>query len=287
MPRGATEETDNAIRGSDVRRASPADTTKPRCLPSTGGRGRTYSLGRRRRRLSPLSSYLDGRQIPTPSRAPPSWPCPEIENMSRDRRHDMSGRGGDDEDDNVDVRDIHALTVVQPPPPPPLPPASSVTSEQFSTMSHEFNALVLAGARVPGGDEDGSGGTPERQAQPSPIQEITIEMVKREEVEAKIASWQAAKVAKINSRFKREDVAIKGWESKHVEKATVALKKVERKLEEKRAKALERMENDVAQTKRKAEEKRASAEAKRAAEVVRVSDMTNLMRALGKAPACR
>ncbi|KAI4381494.1 hypothetical protein MLD38_007562 [Melastoma candidum] len=54
----------------------------------------------------------------------------------------------------VEVRDIHALTPQRPPPPPPPPAwetsssAASVSSENFTTMSREFNALVLAGSTI-------------------------------------------------------------------------------------------------------------------------------------------
>ncbi|KAI4386513.1 hypothetical protein MLD38_004441 [Melastoma candidum] len=56
----------------------------------------------------------------------------------------------------VEVRDIHALAPQRPPSPPPPPaPAwetssstASVSSENFTTMSREFNALVLAGSTI-------------------------------------------------------------------------------------------------------------------------------------------
>ncbi|CAA7395441.1 unnamed protein product [Spirodela intermedia] len=239
--------------------------------------------------------------------------------MSSDRKRDSSRSGG--EDDDYEVREIHALT-------PPSPPArsgaarssslseSEASSEQFTTMSREFNALILAGSTMPVGDEEAGGlgriqeeaavaetnplaivpdghpfeAVPSRRrltaAPPGDgaVEEVSLEIVKKEEVESKISAWQTAKVAKINNRFKREDVTINGWESEQVEKAAVVLKKVERKLEEKRARALERMRNEMAKARRKAEEKRASAEAKRAGKVARVLDMANLMRALGRCP---
>ncbi|CAA6659137.1 unnamed protein product [Spirodela intermedia] len=220
--------------------------------------------------------------------------------MSSDRKRDSSRSGG--EDDDYEVREIHALT-----PPPPSPPArsgaarssslseSEASSEQFTTMSREFNALILAGSTMPVGDEEAGGlgriqeeaavaetnplaivpdGHP-FEAMPSrrrltaappgdgAVEEVSLEIVKKEEVESKISAWQTAKVAKINNRFKREDVTINGWESEQVEKAAAVLKKVE--------------------ARRKAEEKRASAEAKRAGKVARVLDMANLMRALAGA----
>lgn len=56
---------------------------------------------------------------------------------------------------------------------------------------------------------------------------LLVHVVKKEEVESKIAAWETAEVAKINNRFKREEVEINGWESEQVEKATVWLKKLE------------------------------------------------------------
>ncbi|GAA0155527.1 hypothetical protein LIER_13236 [Lithospermum erythrorhizon] len=53
-----------------------------------------------------------------------------------------------DHDDEQSIREIHALT---PPPqrrPSSLSIASSISSENFTTMSNEFNALVLAGSTI-------------------------------------------------------------------------------------------------------------------------------------------
>ncbi|KAK2400594.1 Remorin family protein [Trifolium repens] len=117
--------------------------------------------------------------------------------------------------------------------------------------------------------------------------EVSAQRVKKEEVESKIAAWQNNKVAKVNNRFKREDAVINGWENEQVQKANSWLKKVERKLEEKKAKALEKMQNDVAKAHRKAQERRASAEAKRGTKIARVLEISNLMRAVGRAPSKR
>ncbi|GJN11322.1 hypothetical protein PR202_ga29503 [Eleusine coracana subsp. coracana] len=113
----------------------------------------------------------------------------------------------------------------------------------------------------------------------------SVGQVKKEEVESKIAAWQVAETAKVNNRFKREEVVINGWEGDQVEKASAWLKKYERKLEEKRAKAMEKAQNEVAKARRKAEEKRASAEAKRGTKVARVLELANFMRAVGRAPS--
>ncbi|KAK2653184.1 hypothetical protein Ddye_013040 [Dipteronia dyeriana] len=247
-------------------------------------------------------------------------------------------------DDEPIVRDIHALT-----PPIALPinggggrrrEASWETSshrssslsissevasstENFTTMSREFNALVLAGSSIETGTEsdrhvnmnnnnhsllarireddtteetnplaiipdlgapfDYSG----RHVGSSSEVSVSVQRVKKEEVESKISAWQNAKVAKINNRFKREEAVINGWESEQVQKATSWMKKVERKLEEKRAKALEKMQNDVAKAHRKAEERRASSEGKRGTKVARVLEVANLMRAVGRPPLKR
>ncbi|KAL5067205.1 hypothetical protein RYX36_018092 [Vicia faba] len=117
--------------------------------------------------------------------------------------------------------------------------------------------------------------------------EVSVERVKKEEVESKIAAWQNAKVAKINNRFKREDAVINGWENEQVQKANSWMKKVERKLEEKRAKALEKMQNEVVRAHRKAQERRASSEAKRGTKIAKILEICNLRRAVGKAPSKR
>uniref|UniRef100_A0ACD5ULE0 Uncharacterized protein n=1 Tax=Avena sativa TaxID=4498 RepID=A0ACD5ULE0_AVESA len=117
--------------------------------------------------------------------------------------------------------------------------------------------------------------------------EVSVGQVKKEEVESKIAAWQIAEVAKVNNRFKREEVVINGWEGDQVEKASAWLNKYERKLEEKRAKAMEKAQNEVAKARRKAEDRRASAEAKRGTKVARVLELANFMRAVGRAPTKR
>ncbi|XP_057466892.1 remorin 4.1-like isoform X1 [Actinidia eriantha] len=256
-----------------------------------------------------------------------------------------------DHDHDEQIRDIHALS--PPHPPPSAPPPTSrphrrenwetsshrssslsmasegASSENFTSMSREFSALVLAGNRGSfvgsnNGIDNENGNNnlarigeegevleetnplaivPDNNPLPSPRRnttgggavvgsggnhsEVSVHRVKREEVETKISAWQTAKVAKINNRFKREDAIIGGWESAQVQKATSWMKKVERKLEEKRARALEKMQNEVAKAHRKAEEKRASAEAKRGTKVAKVLEITNLMKAVGRAPSKR
>ncbi|MCD7458780.1 hypothetical protein HAX54_039159 [Datura stramonium] len=261
--------------------------------------------------------------------------------LNYQRANSIVRSSSNNHDEEEEIRDIHALT-------PPIPPSSSnrgrrietwetsshrsssisevASSENFSTMSREFNALVLAGSSISNnhGSENevnnnnnnnnsnilGSIGEEEAIEETNPLaivpdnysnpldpiitsprrinnSSISVQRVKKEEVESKISAWQTAKISKINNRFKREDAVISGWESEEVQKATSWMKKIERKLEEKRAKALEKMQNDIAKARRKAEEKRASAEAKRGTKVAKVVEISNLMRAVGRAPAKR
>ncbi|KAL8489595.1 hypothetical protein ACS0TY_025492 [Phlomoides rotata] len=239
-----------------------------------------------------------------------------------------------DEDQSPILRDIHALT-------PPRAPhhgeaweigsrrssalsiGSATTTEggeNFTTMSREFNALVLAGSTVEhesrSGNLDRIGEEEHSHQETNPLAivpgsnplespraaargggdrlsmstvngEITVQLVKKEEVDSKINAWQNAKIAKINNRFKREDAVINGWEGEQVQKASSWMKKIERKLEEKRAKAQEKMQNDIAKAHRKAEERRASSEAKRGTKVARILEIANLMRAVGRPPVKR
>ncbi|XP_064967225.1 remorin 4.1-like [Musa acuminata AAA Group] len=241
--------------------------------------------------------------------------------------------------DSAEFRDIHALT-------PPSHPSrgrrrelweggshrssslsigSDAASEGFTTMSREFNAMVVAGSTMP--NDGGNGGNvddgpqnqlarigedeleetnplaivPDNNPFPSPgrpppeidsaasssADEVRVHLVKKEEVESKISAWQTAEVAKINNRFKREEAIINGWESEQVEKATARLKKIERKLDEQRARAMEKMQNDVAKAHQKAAEKRASAEAKRGTKVAKAFELGNFLRAVGRAPSKR
>ncbi|KAL1206894.1 Remorin 4.2 [Cardamine amara subsp. amara] len=242
------------------------------------------------------------------------------------------------------VRDIHALTPatlenIPRTTPLPLPPAfrgyfsptrstseGASSGENFTTISREFNALVIAGSSVgnnepesrdderqhdltrvheerdeeetnplamvseqsPGSDldpgsEHGSGQSHEGQGRIG----ITVQRVKKEEVEAKITAWQTAKLAKINNRFKREDAVINVWVNEQVHKANSWMNKIERKLEERKAKVMEKTQNEEAKAQRKAEERRATAEAKRRTEVAKVDEIANLMRAVGRPPAKR
>nr|CAB3492776.1 unnamed protein product [Digitaria exilis] len=198
------------------------------------------------------------------------------------------------------------------------------SDEQYMTMSREFTAMVAAGAATmhqtgpdSGADQLTSIGedeleetnplaivpdshpiaTPARSrasglevvpAGPAPPPpHVEASQVKKEEVETKVTAWQTAEVAKINNRFKREEVVINGWETEQVEKASAWLKKIERKLDEQRAKALEKTRNDIAKARRKAEEKRASAEAKRGLKLAKVLELANFMKAVGRVPTKR
>ncbi|KAJ8755575.1 hypothetical protein K2173_022154 [Erythroxylum novogranatense] len=263
------------------------------------------------------------------------------------------------------VRDIHALTPPHPVPVPvPVPPTrgrwetgsnpsqslsmgseTGGSTENFTSMSREFNALVLAGSAIESSNNNGSNysdnndgiGTnrmsnfltrigendhdvpeetnplaivpdnnPLAQDQPAGSRrmvsdqvsngysggdnsggEMSVQRVKKEEVETKISAWQNAKVSKINNRFKRDEAVINGWESEQIQKANSWMKKIERKLEVKRVRALEKMQNEVAKARRKAQERRASAEAKRGTKVASVFEVANLMRAVGRPPVKR
>ncbi|KAM7505490.1 hypothetical protein LguiB_004394 [Lonicera macranthoides] len=261
--------------------------------------------------------------------------------MWNEPRATTGGLDQDQEDEHI--RDIHALTPPPPQPPPPLHPRRGETwetssqrslsqsmasiegasSENFSSISREFNALVLAGSTVAnnGSEHEGTNlgriGEEDMLEETNPLaivpdnnpmdpmpsprrggsrgsgsslisgnhSDVSVQRVKREEVESKISAWQNAKIAKINNRFKREDAIIHGWEGEQVQQSTSKMKRVE--LEEKRARALEKMQNDIARAHRKAEERRASAEAKRGTKVARVFEISNLMRAVGRAPSKR
>ncbi|TKY62605.1 Remorin protein [Spatholobus suberectus] len=259
--------------------------------------------------------------------------------MSNDPTAASRGHGSEEEQEDehvTDIREIHALTPPRPPPPrgrwetlhghrsSSLSVASTEGAENFTSMSREFSALVLAGSSIDhdnvsplneAGNNNSNNNNLGRIREEDLMEEtnplaivpdnhpldpvpsqgrtrggggeehVSVQRVKKEEVDAKISAWQNAKVAKINNRFKREDAVINGWESEQAQKATSWMKKVERKLEEKRARAMEKMQNDIAKAHRKAEERRASAEAKRGTKVARVLEIASLMRAVGRPPA--
>uniref|UniRef100_A0A0E0E909 Remorin C-terminal domain-containing protein n=1 Tax=Oryza meridionalis TaxID=40149 RepID=A0A0E0E909_9ORYZ len=222
----------------------------------------------------------------------------------------------DDVADDVEVeafRDIHPEPSPPHLPPPPLRQPSwdaashrSLSSsgaggggdvELFATMSREFTAMVAAGSSsAPSPDVPGDAPAAAdlnllqlaRIGENEPAAEANaLAIVKKEEVEAKVAAWQAEEVAKINNKFKREEVVINGWESQQVDKATAWLAKIERKLEEERAKATEKARNEAAAARRKAEERRASAEARRGRKTAEVLDRANFCKAAGRVPSKR
>ena len=140
---------------------------------------------------------------------------------------------------------------------------SSYSDEQFmATMSSEFTAMVDAGGAPtnPGpGDSSNNDlqlarigehepaletnplaivadtGRPlPRAPAPAPASSacaaeevVEVRQVKKDEAEAKVAAWQAEEVAKVNNKFKREEVVINGWESQQINKATAYLNKIE------------------------------------------------------------
>ncbi|XP_044956576.1 remorin 4.1-like [Hordeum vulgare subsp. vulgare] len=203
---------------------------------------------------------------------------------------------------------------------------SSYSDEQFmASMGREFNAMVDAGGGpptdpCPGPGDSGAANNdlqlarigehepvPETNplaivadaGRPLPLpagpssscapaaEVVEVRQVKKDEAEAKVAAWQAEEVAKINNKFKREEVVINGWENQQIHTATTYLSKIERKLEEERAKATEKAQNEVARARRKAEEKRASAEAARGTKTARVMELANFMKAVGRVPTKR
>jgi hypothetical protein len=142
--------------------------------------------------------------------------------------------------------------------------SDTAPSEPFQTMSREFSAMVAAANASRGedaapdaamgriGEEEHEEETnplaivPDsnpipspRRGPPSPAAPggdvvlagngdgVSVGQVKKEEVESKIAAWQIAETAKINNRFKREEVVINGWEGDQVETASAWLKKYE------------------------------------------------------------
>lgn len=229
--------------------------------------------------------------------------------------------------DGATFRDIHPSPAPAPLRQPSWDVASqrslsSYSDEQFmSSMGREFTAMVDAGGAPadPCPGDSGAGNNdlqlarigehepvPETNplaivadtgrplpAAPSssscaPAAEVVeVRQVKKDEAEAKVAAWQAEEVAKINNKFKREEVVINGWENQQIHTATTYLSKIERKLEEERAKATEKAQNEVARARRKAEEKRASAEAARGTKTARVMELANFMKAVGRVPTKR
>lgn len=223
----------------------------------------------------------------------------QYDDHDHDHDHDDNHQeGGNDEQ----IRDIHALTPPHPPPPrrrreiwetgshrsSTSMASEGGNSENFTTMSREFSALVLAGSTIGNNgtnttiDNDSSVNTgnnlgmigedeaTEEETNPLAIvpdnnpldpvasprrramaaargsshtsssttmtgvggghqgdQVVSVQRVKKEEVESKISAWQNAKIAKINNRFKRDDAVINGWETEEVQKATSWMKKVE------------------------------------------------------------
>ncbi|KAM0888393.1 hypothetical protein ACQ4PT_028353 [Festuca glaucescens] len=227
--------------------------------------------------------------------------------------------------DGTTFRDIHPSPAPPPLRQPSWDVASqrslsSYSDEQFmASMSREFTAMVDAGGAPsnPGPGDSSNDlqlarigehepvretnplaivadtGCPLRRAAPAPAsacaaeEVVEVRQVKKDEAEAKVAAWQAEEVAKINNKFKREEVVINGWESQQINKATTYLNKIERKLEEERAKATEKAQNEVARARRKAEERRASAEAVRGTKTARVLELANFMKAVGRVPTKR
>lgn len=190
--------------------------------------------------------------------------------MSEDPRA-ISSSAAAAADEFTEIREIHALNPPQAPPSrgrtrDPWEVAShrstsllSVGSEveNFTSMSREFNAMVVAGSnlQIDATAADGSSNlgrigedvleetnplaivpdtnppfpSPRRpfSSSSSVADEVSVHRVKKDEVNAKILAWQGAEIAKVNNRFKRVDVTINGWESEQIERATALFKKIE------------------------------------------------------------
>lgn len=102
----------------------------------------------------------------------------------------------------------------------PLNPVASSSSTSFSRRV-EGSSSSTHGNIIDGGGGQGQSGQTDND------QMVSVQRVKKEEVESKISAWQNAKVSKINNRFKREDAVIIGWENEQVQKATSWMKKIE------------------------------------------------------------
>lgn len=109
-----------------------------------------------------------------------------------------------------------------------------IGEEDDGTPVEETNPLAIVPDNNPLEEVRRSSGSPRRAGSSvssggggGPGDQVTVQRVKKEEVEAKISAWQNAKVAKINNRFKREDAVIGGWENEQVHKASSWMKKIE------------------------------------------------------------
>jgi hypothetical protein len=168
--------------------------------------------------------------------------------------------------DGTTFRDIHPSPAPPPLRQPSWDVASqrslsSYSDEQFmASMSREFTAMVDAGGAPnnPGPGDSSNDlqlariGEHEHEQETNPLaivadtgcplprapapapastcaaeEVVEVRQVKKDEAEAKVAAWQAEEVAKINNKFKREEVVINGWESQQINKATAYLNKIE------------------------------------------------------------
>lgn len=127
---------------------------------------------------------------------------------SRANGEDEMGRIGEE----AEVEETNPLAIVPDSNPIPSPRWGTATANtpRASAAGGEVAVAVAAGGA---GHGQGDG--------------VSVGQVKKEEVECKIAAWQIAEVAKVNNRFKREEVVINGWEGDQVEKASAWLNKYE------------------------------------------------------------
>ncbi|KAL8459902.1 hypothetical protein ACS0TY_031708 [Phlomoides rotata] len=133
------------------------------------------------------------------------------------------------------MRDIHAY---DPPNMSPLSRALSMSTE-FISFSHEFSNTLVLNESEPNNlgqnlneETDSLAVVANRSPLWSPRREDgggegTKMLLKKEATELKINAWENAKIAKINNRFRTEEVMIHGWEDEQVNKAWLRMKEVE------------------------------------------------------------
>ncbi|KAJ6851824.1 uncharacterized protein M6B38_260245 [Iris pallida] len=123
------------------------------------------------------------------------------ENLGRIREEE-SGR---EEEGREALEETNPLAIV--------PDSNPAASPRFSNNTRASTSTATSGSILGGGSAG----------------EVSVHRVKMEEVAWKIGAWETAEVAKINNRFKTEEVEINVWESEQEEKAAARLRKIEAK----------------------------------------------------------
>ncbi|XP_077242970.1 uncharacterized protein LOC143883506 isoform X2 [Tasmannia lanceolata] len=124
----------------------------------------------------------------------------------------------------------------------------------------------------------------QRSVTPTPFTDFMSE-VKRNEIEAKITAWKAAKALKLTNKLRSKETEISAWESKQIKKARNDVKEFERKMDEKREKAFQKMEQRINEVRRKAEEKKVKKRNEALKKISQLSQVAKKMGATGKLPA--